>query len=234
MHSRGQSNLSPSFNAGSFRSSDGLIDQTLSGDGTVIGNGARSNLPTSVNIADSMTGSLSDQYNSALSASNTQSEASSQSLMSAYRAAIDKGFHENQNRSMSDGYSHGDTYATQDSFMKNASLVEKFAKDHGISNQNSATILAGINAGIGGEALKKVLNFGGKFNADTQTQASISNALSHAKDFSDHHQLSNSLNKSVNDAKDQRFTQTDDKSRRYNDSIASSMYAAPQKIEQLL
>ncbi|HLD95190.1 MAG TPA: conjugal transfer protein TraG N-terminal domain-containing protein [Alphaproteobacteria bacterium] len=219
MHSRGQSNFSPSFSAGSFRSSDGHVDQTLSGDGTMIANVARSNLPTSVNIADSMTGSLSDQYNSALTASNTQSEASSQSLMSAYRSAIDKGFHENQNRSMSDGYSHGDTYATQDSFGKTASAVEKFAKDHNISNQDATMIIAGVNAGLGKGALQKIVGI----KADTQTTANVSDAISHAKDFSDQHQLGSSLNKSVSDARDLRFTETDDESRRYSQSIASSM-----------
>ncbi|HLD95717.1 MAG TPA: hypothetical protein VI959_03660, partial [Alphaproteobacteria bacterium] len=221
MHSRGQSNFSPSFSAGSFRSSDGHVDQTLSGDGTMISNVARSNLPTSVNIADSMTGSLSDQYNSALTASNTQSEASSQSLMSAYRAAIDKGFHENQGLSSSEGYSHGSNYATQDSFGKTASAVEKFAKTHGISNQDASTIVAGINAGLSGKAIKATMGITG--DAKTQTSANVDDAISHAKDFSDQHQLGTSLSKSVSDARDLRFSETDDESRRYSQSIASSM-----------
>jgi len=121
-----------------------------------------SNLATSVNFADALRSSYSQQAERAYSTANSEANVYGQSTSAAIRDMYDLSHHLNHGSSSGDGWSVSASGAVGQAIGENERLTQDFANRHHLSYNDSANVLA--NAYVDGKLSASV---GGKFTAGT-------------------------------------------------------------------
>ncbi|MBY0281001.1 MAG: conjugal transfer protein TraG N-terminal domain-containing protein [Alphaproteobacteria bacterium] len=211
-----QHNTSPSYQAGQFRQIDGRTDMVTTAEGQHILNVANSNLPMSLNFAETQSGQISERASKALTASQQKMEASSRHQAEAYREVFDFATHQAHQQQLGKGLSYGETTSSNIQASLFKQRAEQFAKDNNISVQESASLLAGVSAGV---------NFGFvgmKGEGSLSSQSSKGEMLRRAEDFVEQNQLQETLSKAVQGMKEERFHNSDEEGRRLAENITAS------------
>lgn len=218
---------SPSFNSGSFRSSDGHVDQVTGSDGSQIYNVAASHLPSSIGSNESYNQQAMDQYNDTLNVAENQSAAIQQSEAAARRSVLEKAFHEGSSQSYNDASSQSQSAQVSTSANTLKSLTERFAKTNQLGVGDAATLLAGVSGGLsmsgvmggpGGLGANLGLNGNAQVSADAQKR----DLYDKAKDVTSSEQWQKAESALIQDARDSRFTESQDQGNKFNDSINAS------------
>ncbi len=212
-----QHNTSPSYQSGQFRQLDGRTDMTTTADGQHILNVANSNLPTSINYAATESQQLSERASKAWTASQQQMQASSEQKTEAFREVLDFATHQAHQQQLGKGLSYGESTATNMQAAAFKQKAKQFAKDNNLTVQESASLLAGVSAGLGFSIL------GMKGDGSLSSQSSKGELFRKAEDFVEQHQLQETLNKAVQGMREERFNTGDEEGKRLAKSITASL-----------
>lgn len=212
-----QHNFSPSYQAGQFRQFDGRTDTTTTADGQHILSVANSNLPMSLNLAETKSQQLSERASQAWTTSQQQMQASSYHQAEAYRKVLDFATHQAHQAQLGKGLSYGETTSTNHQASLFKQRAEQFAIDNNMTVQEAANLLAGVSAGFN-------MGFVGmKGEGSLSSQSSKGEVLRKAEDFVEQHQLQETLNKAVQGMKEERFNTSDEEGRRLMMSATASL-----------
>jgi len=212
-----QHTTSASYQSGQFRQMDGRTDMVTTADGQHILNVANSNLPISINYATTESQQLSERASKAWTASQQQMQASSEHKAEAYREVFDFATHQAHQQQLGKSLGYGETASTNTQASLFKQRAEQFAKDNNISVQESASLLAGVSAGLGFGV------FGLKGEGSLSAHSSKGEMFRKAEDFVDQHQLQETLSKAVQGMKEERFHFSDEESKRFAEGITASM-----------
>lgn len=213
-----QQSRAASYKAGSFQFQDGRSDIVTMGDGTQIANIGTSNLPISINAAESMSNQQSEMAAKSYQKGISLSESSSQNLASSARSMV----------SLSDTLSkmeHSGDSATQNiateqstSIHKGAQLVRDFAKQNSIEEGKSAQILAA--ASVGNSKGSSLL--GGSISADGNINAKEQETYIKAQRFAEDNNFQEAMRESVQASKNLSHNISDESAKRLAEDVSGS------------
>ena len=221
-------NYAASLRSGSFHQADGRSDLITTADGQQILNVASSNLPVTINAAETRSAQLSEQASHHYQSAISHSKASSSSLASSYRSMAELAKHLSKNQQLSENLNQGLSVEQAKSIQKADQLIKSFAKENNLNKQQAADVLADDNFSVGtNNPLSKIklgIGVSGRVAGSAFDQEVYNKAerLSKSKDFQDTmreaHYASSSLAHSM----------TDDKGKRLSESVAGSFEKAEQ------
>ncbi|MBY0291801.1 MAG: conjugal transfer protein TraG N-terminal domain-containing protein, partial [Alphaproteobacteria bacterium] len=234
----GQQNLSPSYSSGAFTQNDGVISRTTGSDGSHMVTVSSSNLRSSLNFSESLSNSYTEQASKAKQTAETQLVAASQAEADHNRQVMDFSEHKAKQVSGSESYSTGDTATTNQAFSKLDGLVDRFAKDHSVSKEVAAQIMAkaaaSTSVGFGFKFFENgaTANFTGEIGGGVSGSASDRDLFSAAKDYSQQSNFQETLNQASQAARDSRYADLNDKGQRAASSINDSYEKSHQYREE--
>ncbi|MBL8676152.1 MAG: conjugal transfer protein TraG N-terminal domain-containing protein, partial [Alphaproteobacteria bacterium] len=224
----GQQNLSPSYSSGAFTQNDGVISRTTGSDGSHMVTVSNSNLRSNLNFSESLSNSYTEQASKAKQTAETQLVAATQAEADHNRQVMDFSEHKAKQTSGSESYSTGDTATTNQAFSKLDGLVDRFAKDHSVSKEVAAQIMARASAstsvGVGFKLFKTGASaeFRGELSGVVSGSANDRDLFSAAKDYSQQSNFQEALNQASQAARDSRYAELNDKGQRAVSSINDS------------
>jgi conjugal transfer mating pair stabilization protein TraG len=154
-HSMGNVNmLSSSYNgnlsSGSTRFQDGHTSITSSMDGGMVANIEQSNLPVSINIAESIANNKRTAANHELSMGQSQMQSAEKSLSSAVDQIGNLGKTLSNSTNIQEGWTESDQQEAAKAFQKVDGVISKFAQDNSISKGKAAEVIAEAGTPLGG------------------------------------------------------------------------------------
>jgi conjugal transfer mating pair stabilization protein TraG len=234
----GQQNFSPNYTSGSFTQNDGVISRTTGSDGGHIISVANSNLRSSLNFSESLSNSYSEQASQAKQMSETQMVAAANAEADHNRQVMDFSTHKAKQTSGSESYSTGTTASTNQAFTKLDGLVDRFAKDHSISKETAAQVLAsasafvetGVGFHIGGTGASA--RFTGGITGQMSGATIDRDLWSQAQDYSKQSNFQEALSQASQAAHDSRYSELSDQGKRVVDSLNASLEKSHQYREE--
>ena len=218
-----QLNRLSSYQGGGFRQSDGRVDQLTSASGSTLLNVASTQLPSSVTATESDTNMLSKQASIHAQAAENYSTAASLATAEAYRSAHDLAMHQSRGTSVSSGLSSSESAQWGKAADTMRNITENFAQQHGLDSSQSSRILASVSAGLPFKKFSEMLGISPSLGAEMASDAKRQEAYNHAKAISQSSDYKESLNTLTSYAKDIRFGDQDEASRKYAESISASL-----------
>jgi len=173
-----------SYKAGSFQLMDGRTDIQTYSDGSKVVNIGTSNLPISLNLAESATFQKSQMAAQAQQHAFSLSEGSNESIATSYRNMAQLSKTLGQSEQMSDSMTQGVSTDQSRAIHKSVQLTQEFADQNSISTEKAASLFLRLAAGVGGstglsasdaQLLQKAENF-----AKTKNFQEVTNEAVHA------------------------------------------------------
>lgn len=203
------------YRANSSQIIDGRTDMTTMSDGTQVVNVGTSNLPVSLNIAETQSAQLSDMATKSHQKAVNLSESSAKNLSSSYRQMVDLSHAIGHAESMGDSVSQGISGEQSKAIHKMAQLVEDFANQNGLTTQKSAELLA--EASVGGGVI-----FKGSLGGKATLNATDQEFLQKAEKFSNDKNFQEAARESAQASKSLSHSLTDDASKRLSEGVSGS------------
>jgi len=138
------------YKAHSFSMQDGRVEMTTMADGSQISNVGTSNLPISLNVAESQSNQLSEMASRSYQNAMNLSESSSQHLSSSARFAVSLSDTLSKMESAGDSASLGISTEQSRAIHHGANLAKEFGKQNQIDTVKAAQILANVGGSLGG------------------------------------------------------------------------------------
>lgn len=204
-----------SYKAGSFQLVDGRTDMTTMGDGSQIVNIGTSNLPVSINKAETDTAQLSEMATQSYQKGLTLSENSAKNITDSYRKMADLSKNLASSASLNDGVTQGVSTEQSSAIQQGVQLIEKFAESNQISMEKAASLFGEVTAG-GGVFIK------GSVGGKTSLSASDQELFQKAQDFAKDHNFHQVTREATQASKNISHNLSDESSRRLADSISGS------------
>eukprot|EP01035_Chromulina_nebulosa_P022851 gene22851-29594_t len=189
-HSMGNVNmLSSSYNGnlstGSAKFQDGHTSITSSADGGMVASIEQSNLPVSINMAESIANNKRTAANHELSMGQSQMQSAEKSLSSAVDQIGNLGKTLSNSTNIQEGWTESKQQEAAEAFQRVDNAISKFAQDNSISKGKAAEVMAEAGTPLGG-----ILGSSASTNL---TSSSIDNELiQKAKEFSKSESLDDS------------------------------------------
>jgi len=204
-----------SYKAGSFQLMDGRTDIQTYSDGSQVVNVGTSNLPVSLNVAESLSTQQSEMAAQAQQRGFALSESSSKSLASSYRNMAQLSEALGQSEHMSDSMTQGVSTEQSRAIHKSAQLIQSFADQNNISTDKAASLFAEVSAGGG-------LFFKGSVGGKSQLNATDTKLLQKAKNFAETNNFQEAAHEAAQTAKNIAHTVSDESTRRFSKEISGS------------
>jgi conjugal transfer mating pair stabilization protein TraG len=218
-----------SYRAGSFQFVDGRTDMTTMGDGSQIVNIGTSNLPVSINKAETDTAQFSEMATQNYQKSLNFSQSSAKSIGDSYRQMVDLSQNLAKSESVNDGVTQGISAEQSSAIHQGAQLVKRFADNNQISTDKAAQILGSITAGVGeGFFIKASLN------GQASVSASDQELLQKAKEFTKDQNFQQATREATQASATLSHTLSDEASRRMAEGVSGSFEKGIQQREDAL
>jgi conjugal transfer mating pair stabilization protein TraG len=156
------------YKAHSFSLTDGRVEMTTMADGSQISNVGTSNLPISLNIAESQSQQLSEMASRSYQNAMNLSESSSQHLSSSARSAVSLSDTLSKLESSGDSTNLGISTEQSQAIHHGANLTKDFVRQTQLEEGKAAQILANVSAGKGLGFLGGSVSMGGELSAKEQ------------------------------------------------------------------
>ena len=220
-----QQSHAASYRSGSFQHADGRTDMITASDGSQMINVSSSNIPISLNVAESQSAQLSEMQNQTWQQGLSQSQASSQNIANSIRnsASLNESIRasENAGNSVSQGISTEQSQALN----KSQQYVTDFAKQHNINEEKAANLFAEASAG-GGVFIK------GSAGGRTSVNSSDQKMLQDVEKVTQSQDYQQAVRESAQAAKSLSHTLTDEKTRNLAADVAGSYEKGMQQREE--
>ena len=205
--------------------SGAMVQHTQDGSTVINSQGAISSTGTSINLADSMRSQASLQADKALSSAYTQASAFSQSMGSVLRQVQDLSHSAGQSQSSDSSFSTSLSGSVGHAADQVNQTVERFAKDHHLSNDEAARIVgdayAKVSAG-GGVAKLVGLSAGGQIDTSLSGSANMGQTWRDAMDTASQASFRHHVDDVVRSAHDEHLRSGNDENARLLNSVANT------------
>ena len=199
------------------------VSITPSGSEVMDARGAMSNLGLSVQIADSLRSAMSQQAQTSYHAALNQSKAAGEQYSAGLRQLEDYGSHQSHVESSGKSHSLTDSTGFNTSAHEVSQLVESFRKEHHVSHERAAQVLAQVYAdakvGVGFIAKAEV---GVSGSASMSGRSAFGSLYNDARQFAVDHNFAETVDSAKRAAVESHYRDGTDQGSRYADSIASS------------
>jgi conjugal transfer mating pair stabilization protein TraG len=207
-----------SFKGASAHIQDGRSEITTMADGSQVVNVGSSNLPLSLNIAESQSAQLSQMASQSTQKAMNLSESSAQNLSSTARHAVSLSETLAKLESSSDSANLGTSTEQSKAIHHGANLVKDFAKQNQIDEGKSAQLLANASIGSG----KGVGLFGGSVGIGGEISAKEQELYTKAQKFAEDHHYQEAMREAASASKQLSHNLTDESSRRLAEDVYGS------------
>ncbi len=217
-----------SYRSGMFSQSDGRTDMMTTADGQQIVNVGSSNVPVSINKAETQSAVLTEQSSRSYQKALQQSESAGISMGKTLRGLTEASYQEGHTQNYSEQTSHGKSIDQSTSVSKVGQIVRDFAKNHNVSEEQAASLIG--QASIGG----KVFGIGGTMTASIDGKATDQKTMNEAYRIGQDEQFQQMTKEAVQAVQNQSHSQNDEQSRRLSESISNSWEnAQSQRVESM-
>jgi len=214
-----------SYRSAAFRLIEGREDITTMADGSQIANIGVSNLPVSVNAAETQSAQISEAAAQTYQKALNQSASSAASLASSYRQMVDFSNNLAKSESMSDGASTGINSEQAQAVHASKQMIQDFADNHNISIDKAANLFMEASMG-GGMFLKGAIGGKASINASDQEM------LQEAKKYMEDHHFQEAARKSSQASKSLSHTLMDESSKRLAEGVSGSYEKGMQQRQE--
>ncbi len=210
--------MAASYKSASSHIQDGRSEITTMADGSQVLNVGSSNLPVSLNVAESQSNQLSQMASQSQKNALNLSESSSQSLSSAARSAVSLSDTLSKLESVGDSTSHGISTEQSQAIHHGKNLVNDFANQNQIDTGKSAQLLANGAFGNkgGGGLLSGSIGGGGEISAKEQE------LHTKAQKFAEDHNFQEAMRKTAQASKQLSHNLNDESARRLAEETSGS------------
>ena len=220
--------MGASYRASSFQMSDGRMDMTTMADGDQITNIGVSNLPVSLNMAETQSSQLSQMASQSQQKALNLSEGSSQNLSTSGRQLVDLSDRLNHGEQMTDGMNRGISTDQSQAVNKSCQLIKDFANQNSIDEAKAADILMSASFGKG---LTAGL-FGASINGNTSVKASDQELFLEAQKYAQAHDFQQAVRESMQAASSLSHSLSDEQSRSLATSTSQSFETGVQQRDE--
>jgi len=192
---------------------------------------ATSHTPLNIQLGESTRAAFSELSDKAMQTSMTQSNASSEQYGASLRSLVELGQTQTHGEQSGDGFSVSNSAGFNTAASKVSNLVDHFAKDHNMSQDEAIKVLTaasvngGVSIGVGGSygVAKGGLDIGANIRRERDSSHSTQNAhlINEARRFSEENNFNDVVNQARQATKDSHFRTSDDKSGRLSDSFTT-------------
>jgi conjugal transfer mating pair stabilization protein TraG len=203
-----------SFKGASAHIQDGRSEITTMADGSQVLNVGSSNLPISLNVAESQSAQLSQMASQSEQKAMNLNESSAQNLSNSARSAVNLSETLAKMESSGDSASYGVSTEQNKAIHHGANLVKDFSNQLGVEKDKAAQLLA--NATIGGGAIGISAGINGTLSAKEQEQHTK------AQKFAEDHNYQEAMRESAQASKQLSHNLTDESSRRLAEEVSGS------------
>ena len=210
--------IAASYRAASTHMQEGRSEMTTMADGSQISNIGTSNLPISLNVAESQSNQLSQMASSSQQKALSLSESSSQSLSSAARSAVNLSETLSKLESSGDSTSHGISTEQSQAIHHGKNLVRDFSHQTGIEEGKAAQMLA--NAAFGNKGGTGL--FSGSLGIDGKISAAEQEQYNQAQKFVEDHNFQEAMRSAAQASKQLSHSLNDEKARHLAEETSGS------------
>jgi len=226
--SQGNSQISNSSmlnhsNAASYKGSsahiqDGRSEITTMADGSQVLNVGSSNLPVSLNVAESQSAQLSQMASQSTQKAMNLSESSAQNLSNSARSAVSLSENLSRLESSGDSASLGISTEQSKAIHHGANLVTEFSQQNQVDEGKAAQMLASASFGIG----KGAGLFGGSVGMGGDINAKEQEIYANAQRFVEDHNYQEAMREAAQASKQISHSLTDESARRLSEDVSGS------------
>ncbi len=210
--------MAASYKSASSHIQDGRSEITTMADGSQVLNVGSSNLPVSLNVAESQSNQLSQMASHSQQSALNLSESSSQSLSSAARSAVSLSENLSKLESSGDSTSHGISTEQSQAIHHGKNLVNDFVHQTGVEEGKAAQLLTNAAFGNKGGAslLSGSVGIGGDLSAKEQE------LHMKAQKFAEDHNFQEAMRKTAQASKQLTHSLNDESARRLAEEVSGS------------
>ena len=216
-----------SYRSGLFHQADGRSDLITTADGQQILNISSSNLPISLNVAETQSTQLSQQASQSYQKAMHKSESFAKTMAETLRQGVELSDHLAKSKQSSDYFNDGKSIEQTEALNKSVQMVKEFADDNNLTTTQASQILAAASIGAdkGLSILKtlpgiRMLNLGLK--GEISGGASIQDIYRKAERVAQNEDFQSSLRLATQLTHNQSFAQHDDQGKRLANNMARS------------
>ena len=220
--------MAANYRASSFQMSDGRMDMTTMAHGSQIANIGVSNLPVSLNMAETQSAQYSQMASQSYQKALNQSQASSESLSNSGRTLIDLSERLNHGEQMTDGMNRNIQTEQSRAVNKSMQMIKDFAHQNQIDEGKSAELL--MNASFG-KGLSTGL-FGASVGGGTAVRGSDQEIFTEAQKYAESRDFQQAARESMQAASSLSHTLSDEKSRSLAESVSGSFETGVQQRDE--
>lgn len=206
-----------SYRAGAFQLVDGRTDMTTMADGSQIVNIGTSNLPVSINKAETDTAQRSEMATQSYQRSLNLSQSSAKSMSDSYKQMVDLSKHLAESASMNDGVTQGVSAEQSSAIHQGAQLIKRFADSNQILTDKATQILGSITASAG-----KNFFLSASLGGQASVSASDQDLLQKAKEFVNDENFQQATREATQASKNISHTVSDEESKRLSEGVSGS------------
>ena len=212
-----------SYRSGSFQQADGRADLITTNDGQQILNISSSNLPISLNVAETQSAQLSKQANRSYQQAIHQSESFANSMAATLRQGVELSDHLANSKQSADSFNDSKTIEQTKALNRSAQVVKDFAKENNLTTIQAAQVLAAASIGSN-PALATVglMNLSARVEGNISGSANLQDIYHHAERVVQNKEFQSSLRQAAQLTHNQAFSQHNDQGKRLVDSMARS------------
>lgn len=214
-----------SYRSSAFQFVDGRTDMTTMGDGTQVVNIGTSNLPVSINKAESDTVQLSEMATQSYQKSLNLSQSSAKSIGDSYRQMVNLSSNLAKSESMNDGVTHGVSAEQSSAIHQSSQLIQRFADSNNISTDKAAQILGSVTGGTPDFWIKASIS------GQASVSASDQQLLQKAEEFTKNEDFQQITREATQASKNISHTLSDESSKRMAEDISGSYERGMQQRE---
>lgn len=184
-----QQSMAASYRSGSFSLADGRTEVSTMADGSQLMSVGSSNLPVSLNVAESQSAQYSAMANKSYQNAQNLTESSAASIASSYRDLVDLSKNIGNSHQASDALNKGISVDDSKAINNVANIIKEFSDNHNISEDKAASIFA--EASVGGKAFGVGASVGGRVDLSARDQQLLTDAqrVVQSEDFQEAHRL---------------------------------------------
>lgn len=186
--------------------------------------GAISNLPVDIRVAQSIRTAAAEQAQSNYTAGYNETQSAGQHYTTALRKVDDYATQKGHSLSNGENYSETKSTGLSHSASNVWNLVERFAKDHHVTHEKAAQVLGEVYASgkVGFSVFGNQIEGGASARASLSGRSAFGSLYNHAEQYARDQHLSEAVDRARRDAKEEYFRKHDDFSERLSQSITRS------------
>ncbi len=208
--------MAASYKGSSAHIQDGRSEITTMGDGSQVMNVGSSNLPVSLNVAESQSAQLSQMASQSQQNALNHSESSASSLSSSYRDMVDLSKTLSQSNNSSDSVRQGVSTEQSQAVSNGAQIISDFAHQNNTQDQKAADFLAEASIGFGLGKNSASSSFKNNLSASDQELYQKAEKLVQDQNVQD------TMRQATNASKDISHTASDENTKRLATGISGS------------